>query len=346
VIERDLRANGASIRNFGFVTVTGQQRGEVWRMARRSRDVWAATAPLAGIRIEHKGLMLMLRRPESGAVAEAFLDTEMGEDCVFVGPTALRERCPELTAPDAVGALFSPHELRVESAAALPALTAWLARVHKVDFRMGEAAIAVDPPLIETSRGALRAERAVVCPGDDFASLFPERLDAYGLQRCRLSMLRLADPGFRWPAGVMSDLGLIRYRGYADLSTAQALRERLAREQPDALAHGVHLIAVAGADGSLVVGDSHHYGDVPAPFAPARTEALILEEFRAATGLEPPPVLERWTGTYATSQDRPFLIDAPSTAVRLVMVTTGAGASIAFALAEKTMAEFGVEARA
>jgi glycine/D-amino acid oxidase-like deaminating enzyme len=33
VVDRDAQANGASVRNFGFVTVTGQARGEVWRRA-------------------------------------------------------------------------------------------------------------------------------------------------------------------------------------------------------------------------------------------------------------------------------------------------------------------------
>jgi glycine/D-amino acid oxidase-like deaminating enzyme len=33
VIDRDARANGASIRNFGFITVTGQERGTCWRRA-------------------------------------------------------------------------------------------------------------------------------------------------------------------------------------------------------------------------------------------------------------------------------------------------------------------------
>jgi glycine/D-amino acid oxidase-like deaminating enzyme len=33
VVERDRRANGASIRNFGFITVTGQERGDNWRGA-------------------------------------------------------------------------------------------------------------------------------------------------------------------------------------------------------------------------------------------------------------------------------------------------------------------------
>ena len=154
-------------------------------------------------------------------------------------------------------------------------------------FRTGETVLNVAPPVIETSRGAVVAERAVVCPGDDFATLFPERIEAYRPRRCRLTMLRLADPGFRWPAGVMSDLGLARYRGYADLPEAQALKRRLEAEQGPHLAHGVHLIAVQNADGSLVVGDSHHYDDLPGPFAPAEAETLILDEFEQATGLRP-----------------------------------------------------------
>jgi hypothetical protein len=61
VIERDVRANGASIRNFGFITVTGQERGESWRLARRTRDIWAAVAVEAGLRIEQRGLYLTAR---------------------------------------------------------------------------------------------------------------------------------------------------------------------------------------------------------------------------------------------------------------------------------------------
>jgi FAD dependent oxidoreductase TIGR03364 len=339
VIERDVRANGASIRNFGFVTVTGQARGDVWRLARRARDVWAEVAPRAGIAVEHRGMALTLRRPESVAVAQAFLATEMGEGCELLDATELKHRFPEIAAPDALGALVSSHELRVDSPDALPKLASWLEREHGVVFRYGTAAREVAPPRIETSRGPVFAERAVVCPGDDFATLFPERIEEYGVKRCRLTMLRLASPGFRWPAGVMSDLGLARYRGYADLPEAEPLKRRLEAEQAAHLAHGVHLIAVQNADGSLVVGDSHHYDDLPGPFAAAETEALILDEFRRGTGMKPPPVLARWTGVYAVSDERPYFIDAPSPQVRLVIVTSGTGASTAFALGERVVAE-------
>ena len=333
VIERDGRANGASIRNFGFVTVTGQNRGETWRRARRSRDVWAEVAAAAGIPIEQTGLLLTMRRPESVCVAEVFLKTEMGEGCALLDRNELLARLPQTTAAQA--ALWSPHDLRVESRTAIARLADWLQEKWSVDFQFETAVLEVEPPRIRTSRGLVAADAAIVCPGDDFVSLFPDRIAQYKPTKCRLSMVRLAAPDFRLPAALMSDLGLVRYHGYADLPEAAALRKRLEQEQPAHLRHGVHLIAVQSADGSLVVGDSHHYDATPGPFAEAETERLILDELGAATGIAVPPVVERWTGVYASSPERSMFVDAPSPSVRIVLVTGGNGASTAFAIVEE-----------
>lgn len=334
VIERDGRANGASIRNFGFVTVTGQPRGETWARARRSREVWADIAAQAGITVEQNGLLLTMRRPESLHVAEAFLKTEMGEGCSLIDRAGLLARLPQAQTIDAQAALWSPHELRVESRTAIARIAQWLQEKWSVDFHFETATLDVEPPRIRTSRGIVAADAAIVCPGDDFVSLFPDRIAKYKPTKCRLSMLRLSDPGFRLPAPLMSDLGLVRYHGYADLPEAAPLRKRLEKEQSAHLQHGVHLIAVQSADGSLVVGDSHHYGDTPAPFAEAETERLILDELHAATGMTIPPVIERWTGVYASSSERSMFVDAPSPTIRIVLVTGGNGASTAFAIGE------------
>jgi FAD dependent oxidoreductase TIGR03364 len=339
VIERDTRANGASIRNFGFITVTGQQAGEVWRRARRSRDLWLAAAPGAGIAVEQRGLLLTFRSPEAEAVVDAFLETPMAEGCRKLGRADLAGLWPRPLSRATLGALHSEVEVRVESRTAIPALSAWLEARWGVTFITGTAVLEVTPPVIRTSRGPVSAEAAVVCPGDDLAGLFPEAIAAHGVTRCRLSMLRLEGPGFRLPAAIMSDLGLVRYAGYAELPAADALRRRLEAEQPGPLRHGVHLIITQSADGSLVVGDSHHYDDTPDPFAPAEVEALILDEFAQATGLTPPPVLERWTGTYASAPGRSMFAAAPAPGVRLVMVTSGTGASTAFAIAEEVIGE-------
>ena len=312
VIDRDERANGASVRNFGFVTVTGQAGGAMWGRARRSREVWEHVAPLAGIAILQRGLLMVARRSESAAVLEAFAATEMGEACRLLTPVELRRRQPEVASLGLTAALWSPHELRVESREA------------------------VETGKVFTSGGVVEARAIVVCPGDDLVSLFAESIAAHGIARCKLQMLRLVDPGFRLASPVMSDLGLIRYAGYAALPEAAGLRERLEAEQPDHIAHGVHLIVVQGQDGELVVGDSHHYAATPDPFASEAVDRLILEEFTAVFGCPPPAVTARWTGTYAYGPS-PVLIETPLPGVRLVMVTTGAGASTAFALGEEVI---------
>jgi D-hydroxyproline dehydrogenase subunit beta len=340
VIDRDAQANGASVRNFGFITVTGQERGSMWARARRSREVWSEVADAAGIPIVHHGLWMTARRPESVAVLEAFMATEMAAGCRLLSPAEARRRCPHLAAPKLAAVLESSVELRVESREAIPRLAAWLAGAHGVAFLRNTTVFGIEPPNVHTSRGEVRAERVAVCPGDDFNSLYPERLGAHRLTRCKLQMLRLADPGFKLPAALMSDLGLARYSGYADPDTVAPLKARLAVEQAEHLKHGIHLIVVQSADGSLVVGDSHHYGATPDPFAYETVEALILDEFRSALGFAPPPTLERWIGTYASAADRPILIDAPESSVRVAIVTCGAGASIGFAIGEELIASF------
>jgi FAD dependent oxidoreductase TIGR03364 len=337
VIERNVRARGASVRNFGLVTVTGQDREGVWPRARRSLEVWREVAAQAGIPIVSQGLWVAARRPEAAAVLDAFLRTDMAEGCQLLTPSAAQQQCPNLNTTRLEAVLRSPHELRVESRDAIPALTDWLARDLGVTFLWETAVHAVDPPRLDTSRGPVLASAAVVCPGDDLVTLFPERLAAVG--RCTLQMLRLESPGFALPGTVMSDLSLVRYGGFASLPEAGALRRRLQSEQGEHLRHGIHLIVAQASDGSLVVGDSHHYDPVTEPFADEGVYGLILDEYRAVTGQPPPPVRERWTGTYAVAEDRAVLIDAPSPQVRLVMVTSGVGASTGFAIGEEAIAE-------
>ncbi len=283
-------------------------------------------------------MLLVVRRPESLRVAEAFLKTDMGVGCALLERADLLHRFLQARATDAIGALWSPHEVRVESRDAIPRLTRWLHERWGVEFLFNTTTLDVDPPSIRTSIGRISAAAAIVCPGDDFVSLFADRIASRQLTKCRLSMLRLATPGYRLPSALMSDLGLVRYLGYAALPEAVVLRERLDREQSAQLQHGIHLIVVQSTDGSLVVGDSHHYDDTPLPYASAETERLILDELRAATAIDS-PVIERWTGVYASATDRPMVVDTPMPSVRTVIITSGTGASTAFAIAEEVVGD-------
>jgi FAD dependent oxidoreductase TIGR03364 len=332
VVERDARANGASVRNFGFVTVSGQGHPDTWRRARRARAVWAEVCAAAGIPVLQRGLLMAARRAEAEAVIAEFAAGPMGEGCRILRGAKLPE---PMQAARIRAALHSPHELRVESRDAIPRLAAWLEQAHGVTFLRRRAVLAVEAGVVETSRGALHAPRIVVCPGTDIVTLFPEAFARRQTTLCKLHMLRLADPGWRLPAAAMSDLGLHRYRGYAGCPSLPALRARLAAEQPAQLANGVHLIVVQSADGTLVVGDSHHYDPTPDPFQPAAVDALILEEFAAVLG-PPPATMDRWVGVYPSGPEDAFH-EQVAPGVRLVSVTSGTGASTAFGLAEEVL---------
>jgi FAD dependent oxidoreductase TIGR03364 len=333
VIDRDARAVGASIRNFGFITVTGQKQGITWRRAMRSRDVWAEVAEQAGIQVLQRGLLVCARRPEALAVLEEFAAGPMGEGC--------RMRAASSLAPpfrdDLLGALESPHELRVESRDAIPRLAAWLEE-QGVRFLRASAVHAVESGRVHTAAGSVSAPHIVVCPGPDLTTLFPDVMARRGITLCKLHMLRVAGPAATLPAPVMSDLGLVRYLGYAAAPSLPALRARLECEQAAWLADGIHLIAVQSADGSLVVGDSHHYAATPDPFQPADVDHRILSELSAVLGMPDPEVLERWVGVYPSGPDIAFT-ETPLSGVRLSMVTSGTGASTGFAIGEETLAD-------
>jgi len=176
--------------------------------------------------------------------------------------------------------------------------------------------------------------RVVLCPGTDLQGPALAWLPP-GLRLSRLQMLRLLpEASVSLASPVMSDLSLVRYAGYAELPAALPLLAQLRDECPTSLAHGIHLIAVQSADGSLVVGDSHHEHASPDPFASDAVDELIVRHLHEAVRLPACRVLERWTGVYPTGHTADALVEAPAPDLRVVLVTSGTGASTAFGIAE------------
>ncbi|MEW9835708.1 TIGR03364 family FAD-dependent oxidoreductase [Mesorhizobium marinum] len=338
VIDRDAQANGASIRNFGLVVVSAEEPGRQRKLAERSREVWLEIAGPAGIQILHQGLLAVAQRPEALTLLEAFAAMDSSAGCTLLSPGELGRRQPGLNLENLRGGLLSPAEIRVESREAIPRIASYLEAELKVDFRFATTVNGVCPPVVDTSGGPVRAAKTVVCPGDDLTGLFPGFIARHDVQRCKLQMLRLAANGLRLGSAVVSDLSLIRYPGYSSLPEASSLRARLEGDSAEALRNGVHMIAVQSADGSLVVGDSHHYGQTPDPFGSEAVDALILQEFGAVFATAP-TVAARWTGTYASAPERAHFLERPGDDIRLVMITSGTGASTAFAIGEETITE-------
>ena len=75
------------------------------------------------------------------------------------------------------------------------------------------------------------------------------------------------------------------------------------------------------------------------PFAPALVDDIIMDEFDAVLDLPDRRIRERWVGYYASSPDRLMFCDRPRDDVRVVVITSGTGASTSFAIAEEVVDE-------
>ncbi len=332
VVDKDERCLGASIRNFGFVTVSGLRGGDIWRRAVASRDEWLNVAPQAGIPIQHRGTWLVVWHPLAWEVAKAFALSDMGEDVELVPAEQLATRAPEVNAEGAIGALYSPHEVRVESFTAIPALAHWLETLG-VRFIWGEEVLGTDGGTVWTNRHRVEAERSVLCPGTLLTGIGSEALEPYDITLSKLQMLRvLPRKPIMFNAAVMNELSLARYQGYADLPEATAWGEYLDENESELRAAGIHLIAVQSADGSIVIGDSHEYGKDPDPFAKEAVDRMIIAQLQRSTTVGDVDVLSRWVGVYPTA-DIDCVIAAPSPDQRVVVVTSGKGASTGFGIA-------------
>lgn len=333
LVERESKNKDASVRNFGFVTVSGQQSGAHWQRAMHSRNVWADIAPQAGIEVEHSGLHMLIQRPEAMDVAEAFLQTDMGASCRLLTQSEIAENAPYLK--QGLGVLYSPHELRVESNTAIGKLANWLAQIHGVAFYNKTTVHSIELPVVHTSRGTLQAEHCVVCPGSDLHSLYPDTLAQAKAKLCTLNMMRvMPKKAFKLNAAVMSDLSFARYDGFAQLPEAQGLITLLDDIQSAERKAGVHLIVVQSADGSLIIGDSHDYSDRELPFREVRLDELIINEFHQVMDIGEIDIVQHWLGVYPSGDDVVFTA-SPEKGVVIGSVTGGTGASTGFAFGEE-----------
>lgn len=333
LVEREAQNKDASIRNFGFVTVSGQRSGEHWQRAMHSRNIWADIAPKAGIKVEHTGLHMLVQRPEAMSVADAFLKTEMGESCRLLSQSEIQEQTPYLKT--GLGVLYSPHELRVESNTAIGKLADWLAQVHGVDFYNKTTVQVVDLPTVHTSRGALHTAHCVICPGADLQGLYPDTLAQSDAKLCTLNMMRVMPrQAFKLNAAVMSDLSFARYDGFAQLPEARALISLLDDTQAAERKAGVHLIVVQSADGSLIIGDSHDYCDKELPFRDTYQDNLIINEFKKVMDIGEVDITQHWLGVYPSADNVVFKA-SPESGVAIGTITSGTGASTGFAFGEE-----------
>ena len=321
LLERNQRAVGASVRNFGHAFIAAVSDGDDLECALRARGRRARASARA--QDELSVLQGAAANPRRGA--RMLTAAEAGELAPI--PTG-----------ELLGAMHGTLDLRVDPRSAVAALARLLEEDPDAHVEWGAAVHELEPGEVRSLQLTVRAPRIAICPGPDYAALPPNAQDGLsGLSLCKLQMLCVAAPhGRRYGPALATGLSMIRYPAFTAQSGSEHVRERLLAQRPDLLEAGIHLIVTQLPGGDLIVGDTHTYADTPTPFREERLDELLLAEARQLLGVGELEVRERWLGIYptaamghlATSGDH-FAVTAPFDGARLVEVTSGLGMTMA-----------------
>lgn len=329
VVERDGRAVGASVRNFGHIGTT-IQGGDGAAFAAAARDRWLSLGPKAGFEVLESGTLVMARSEAELAVLEEFA-SEHPDAARLLVPGQVRDLFPLATA-EVIGGAHLPQDLRIDPREAIPALAAWLESAG-VRFAWNTHVGSVEEGVVHTSRGDFRSARVVVACGHDLDRLFPVIAEDYGVRRCLLQMLEVAPPAnTRIGPAILTGTGMLRYPAFAAMPSVAAVRAEIGEQHPELLDRVVNLMLTQRPDGSVVLGDTHHYDLTHQPFDDESVAELLLREGARLLGAKL-TVRRRWRGIYAASPVTDFLIAQPHPGARLVSVTSGIGMTTALGLA-------------
>lgn len=356
IIERDHHAAGASVRNFGHCCITAQS-GELYELAQTSRKYWLEFAERAGFWASEAGAVVLARtEAEMNVLRELSAVREPGQ-VELLSPAATRARLGSSASvteeahdgagtsgaawPGLVGGAFLRDDLRVDPRTTVATLAEWLSQQPGVELHWNTAALGFSQSpagvTVRTSRGELSAKQVFVCVGHDVDYLFPDLAEEHRIQRCALQMSLAAKPsGVEFAPAVLTATSMLRYPAFTDMPAAAALHSEVLENQPELLEIGANVMFTQRPDGTVILGDSHHYHRTADPFLDEAVTTTLNAEITDRIG-EPLEIIQRWQGVYASSDVAPILVRAIQPGVTVVSVTSGVGMTLSFGLAHRNV---------
>lgn len=354
VFEKQPKASGASIRNFGMVWPIGQPHGEMLALALRSRELWVEILTAAKLPFKNTGSLHLAYAEDESAVCEEFaaVAPDMGYSCCWLNAAQVLEKSDAVVASGSLGelrgGLWSDTELTVDPRQIIAELPAFLSERFGVQFRFGsqvrEIAATASGNTVSTASEAWQAGTVFVCGGEDFETLYPGHYAASGLTRCKLQMMRTAAQPGGWRLGpsLAAGLTLRFYPAFQICKSLPALSRRIAEETPEFDRWGIHALVSQTADGALTLGDSHEYGLAVDVFNKQEIDDLILAYTLGFLKAPDLAVAERWYGVYAKHPSKPLVVMSPEERVRIVASPGGSGMTLSMGVGERSIKEMGL----
>jgi FAD dependent oxidoreductase TIGR03364 len=342
VFERNERAVGASIRNFGMVWPIGQATGPLYERAMLSRSIWKEICVEANIWHDEVGSLHMAYHDDELQVINEYVEANSHlRDCSLLNPKQTLQKSPAVNPDGLKGCLFSSEEMIIESRVAVGQVAKYLAEKYDVTFHWNTAITRVAYPNVASGDRSWEADEIFVCSGADFETLYPELFLSTNITKCKLQMMRLATQPDEWRIGpsLCGGLSMIHYPGFQVAPSLPALRKRYEEQYAEYLKWGIHVMVSQNGSGELTIGDSHEYGLVHDPFDKVFINEMITSYLHTFANFKDWKLLQSWHGILPKMTDgQTELIIDIEPGVTVINGLGGNGMTLSFGLCEQFIA--------
>jgi FAD dependent oxidoreductase TIGR03364 len=341
VYERNHKASGASVRNFGMIWPIGQPTGKLYDRAIRSRNCWKEIGEKGNLWYDPVGSLHVAYNQKEWQVLQELFEVfkNNGRDVALLNKDQVITRSGIAKKESCLGGLFSAEEIIVDPREAIHYLPEYLAETMQIKFHWGKAVTQVSTGTIRSGLQNAHADLIVICSGSDFKTLYPEEFEKYPLTKCKLQMMRLLEEGTpRIGPALCGGLSLIHYPSFKAAPGIQALKKYYEDEMNEYLTCGIHVMVSQNHTGHLTIGDSHEYGLSPDPFDRQHINDLILKYLDQFASLKNPRLVETWNGVYGKfTNEQTELFFSPEPGVYILNGVGGNGMTMSFGLAEEVV---------
>lgn len=320
LLEKSPTPMGASVRNFGQVVPSGFDLNKWHDYGKYSTGLYKKFGREFGFDVFENGSTYIASTVGEMAVIEEayqkFLSS--GYECELWSKSKLMKFYPALDINYPIGALRFPQEVSVIPGNVLVQFHQLLKQIGVTiqtnTTVMGCTAVANYSTVTTTKGETIKARKTVVCNGSDFEVLFPELFAKAPLELVKLQMLQtLPQPGVEIPGNILTGLSIRRYesfkacRSHADLDPSEV--------DPSLVENGIHILFKQNPDGSVVIGDSHHYASIDnrheLDFAEnGLVNLLIKNEASRIIQLPRTKIARSWSGYYSQTTSEEGIFEA------------------------------------
>lgn len=342
VIERNEKAVGASIRNFGMLWPIGQPDGILYDRAMRSKTIWKEIADKITLWYDEVGSLHVAHNAEEWQVLQELKEafTASGRCVRLMDKKTILNNYQGINGNGLLGGLYSATETIVDPREAMALIPNYLKEELDVKFIWNKTVTHLETGTVWMGKENMQADIICICGGSDFETLYPEVFSSLAVTKCKLQMMRFAPPTENWRMGVSicGGLSLIHYDSFKAATSLFKLKEKYHSEMAEYLKWGIHVMVSQNEKGELTVGDSHEYGLTFDPFDKSFINEMILKYLNQFAATDNWKLLQSWHGIYPkmTNGEAGVFLQ-PDKDVYIVNSMGGIGMTMSFGFAEEMM---------